>query len=219
LSGPARRAYDRGVSLTSILLAAITLPPTVGSPGGGNVALGAGVDGTAPAAEVRWGVAPFLAVGVEGAWHPRAPLVGGRVRLAAGDSHRFLFADAWAEGHLRPVVTSDITQSLAGSDVAAGLGLVALWRAFSVGIDGGVALGIPVVEVQLDDVDRDAIDQQGGLFGVQRLTLAFDLGDHVELAARGAFAVPIDSVHFDRRERDVLGRWDVQLGGRLFVRF
>lgn len=211
--------YHGGVSLlTSVLLGAIVLPDHAGSPRPGEVALGAGVEDLQPAAEVRVGVFDFLAFQVEGVWHPEAPLVGGGFRAAAGNN-RSLYATAWAEGHLRPLLREDITEPLAGSDVAVGFGVTALSGPFAANLDGGVALGIPVVEVTLDNLDREAIDQQGGLFGMQRLTLALDLGDHVQLAVRGSFALPVDSVRFNRRDQDVLGTWDARVGGRVFVRF
>lgn len=206
--------------LATAFLAGVALPAHVGGPGAGHVAIGAGVeDLDDPAVDLRLGLHRLVAVHLEGVWHPRAPLVGGAVRVAAGSNRRVLFANAWVQGHLRPVITTDVRESLAGSDVGAGLGVVALWGPLSVGVDGGIALGIPVVEVELADIDPHDIDQQGGLFGLQRITLALDLGDHVELATHGSFALPVDSVRFNRRNEDVVGAWDARLGGRVFVRF
>jgi hypothetical protein len=201
------------------ILAAMTLPSHVAGPGAGHVALGAGFEGSRPAADLRVGLWRFLTVQAEGVWNPDAPLVGGALRLAAGSKGKVLFANAWLEGHLRPLLTEDITEPLAGSDAGAGLGVVALWGPLSVALDGGMALGIPVVEVSLTDVERTAIDQQGGLFALQRVTLGVDIGDHVGLAVHGSFAMPIDSVRFNRRDENVLGTWDTRLGGRALLRW
>ncbi len=201
------------------MLAAMTLPSHVASPGAGHVAIGGGFEGVRPAADLRVGIWRFLTVHAEGIWNADAPLVGGGLRLAAGSKGRSLFANAWLEGHLRPLLTEDITEPLAGSDAAAGLGVVALWGPLNAALDGGLALGIPVVEVSLSDVERTAIDQQGGLFALQRVTLGVDVGDHVGLSVHGAFAMPIDSVRFNRRDENVLGTWDTRFGGRLLLRW
>ena len=54
---------------------------------------------------------------------------------------------------------------------------------------------------------------------MQRAFLAFDAGDHLELSLLASFAVPIDSVSFKRRNEDLVGQWDVRLGGRVVARF
>jgi hypothetical protein len=202
-----------------LLGARLMLPDHVGSPGTGRIAVGAGVEGLAPAVDVRWGVIDALALTFEGVWHPDAPRIGLQARGAAGRSRGTLFASAWGEGHLRPALTTDISESLAGADVAAGLGLVVVQGAFSVALEGGLALGFPVATEGLGRLDATWIDQQGGLFGLQRGTIAVDLGGHVELAFLASFALPIDSVTFRRRGEDVIGQWDVRLGGRLVTRF
>jgi hypothetical protein len=41
--------------------------------------------------------------------------------------------------------------------------------------------------------------QQGGFFGVQRLALGYDLSDHFGVVGQAAFALPLDSVRYNRR--------------------
>jgi hypothetical protein len=208
------------VLLHPMLLAGrLMLPDHVGGPGAGNVALGAGVERLAPALDVRWGVVDALALTFEGVWNAKAPRLGVQLRTAAGRSRGTLFALAWAEGHLRPVLTTEVTDAFAGGDLGGGLGVVAVQDWVAVGLDGGVALGLPVGTVAIPDLDPTQIDQQGGVFGVQRGFIAVDLGDHLEVAVHASFAVPIQSVSFKRRNEDLVGQWDVRLGGRVLTRF
>lgn len=202
-----------------LLGARLMLPEHVGAPGAGRVAVGAGVEALAPAVDVRWGIVDALALTFEGVWHPDAPRIGLQVRGAAGRSGGTLFAVAWGEGHLRPALTTEITESLAGADVAGGLGLVVVEGPFSVGLDGGLALGFPVATAGIERLDATWVDRQGGLFGLQRGVIALDVGDHFGLAFLASFAVPIDTVTFRRSGEDVLGQWDVRIGGRLLTRF
>ena len=102
------------------------LPDHVGGPGAGNVALGAGVERLAPALDVRWGVLEALALTFEGVWNRKAPRLGVQMRAAAGRSRGTLFALAWAEGHARPVLTTEVSDAFAGGDVGGGLGVVAV---------------------------------------------------------------------------------------------
>lgn len=199
-------------------LGAVELPAYVGSPGLHRLAVGVGLDGTAPAADLRFGLLPFMSVTAEGVWHPTAPLVGGAIRLAAGRARQLLSAHAWLEGHVRPVISTDVTRPVAGGDVGLGVGVDITPSIFIVRLDGGMGLGIPVFDVVFDDLDEDAVDQQGGLFALQRVLVAADIGDHLELAAHGAVAIPVGSVRFDRGEDELLGRWDVRIGGRIIVR-
>lgn len=202
-----------------LLATRLMLPDNVQGPGASRVAVGAGVEGRVPAVDVRVGILDALALTVDGVWNPKAPRLGMQLRGAAGHTSRGLFALAWAEGHLRPVITTDVTQSVAGSDFGAGLGLVVATGWASMGVDGGVALGLPLADVNVSGVDRTQVDQQGGFFGLQRAFLGVDLGDHLGFLFLAAFAVPIDSVTFRRRNEDLVGDWDFRLGGRVVVRF
>lgn len=208
------------LALEGMLLAArLMLPDHVGGPGAGRWALGAGVERLAPVVDVRWGVADAFALTFEGVYNQKAPRLGVQLRGAAGRSRGTLFALAWAEGHARPVFTTEVSETFAGGDVGTGLGLVAVHDWAAVGLEGGLALGLPVDTVHIPDLDPTWIDQQGGLFGVQRGFVALDLGEHVELAVQASFGVPLGSVSFRRRNEDVVGDWDVRLGGRIVTRF
>jgi hypothetical protein len=116
----------------------------------------------------------------------------------------------WVEGHLRPVLTDQVQDAVAGGDAGLGVGAVVRGGDLSVGMDGGVSLGVPVGDHQLKDLDPTRVDQQGGLFGVQRLWLGYDLGDHFGLLGNAGFALPIQSVRYNRRSEEVLGTWDVR---------
>lgn len=205
--------------LRILLAGALMLPDHVGGPGGGRVAVGAGVEGRAPVVDVRWGIVDALAVSFEGLWNEEAPRLGVGLRGATGRSGSELFALAWAEGHLRPVLTTDVARSISGGDVGGGLGVVVQGDWASAGLEGGLAVGLPAQDGRVPGVDATQIDQRSGLFGVQRAFLAADLGDHLELALLAAFAVPVGSVSFRRESEDVVGRWDVRLGGRALARF
>ena len=202
-----------------LLAARLMLPDNVGGPGAERWAIGLGVERLVPALDVRWGILDALAVTFEGVWNPKAPRLGFQVRGAAGRSRGTLFALAWAEGHVRPVMTTEVSRSLAGGDLGGGLGVVAVEGWAAVGLDGGLALGLPVADISISGLDPTYIDQQGGVFGIQRGFIAVDLGDHLELAFLASFAVPVSSVSFKRRSEDFLGEWDVRLGGRVIARF
>ena len=211
--------------LVALSSAAVRLPDNVGSPGAGRIAVGVGAEGNALAADLRAGVLSLLSVKLEGVWHSSAPLVGGGVQIAAGRLRGALSAHAWLEGHLRPVVSTDITRPLAGGDLAVGVG-VTVGPNVEVGpvdliftLEGGLGLGLPAFDVELEGLDPDAMDQQGGLFGVERIGVAADLGDRFELAVRATFTVPIGSLRFRRTEEELLERWNLQLGGRILLRF
>jgi hypothetical protein len=201
----------------AVVLFAVSLPAAVASPGAGRVAAGLGLEARAPVVDLRIGVHDLIAVLVDATWHPKAPLLGTQVRIAAGRS-RDAFAAVWVEGHLRPVLTDQVKDAVAGGDAGLGVGAVVRGGDLSVGMDGGVSLGVPVGDHQLKDLDPTRVDQQGGLFGVQRLWLGYDLGEHVGLLGNAGFALPIQSVRYNRRSEEVLGTWDVRLGARLVVR-
>jgi len=205
--------------IVMLLSARLMLPEHVGAPGAGRVAVGAGVETLSPAIDVRWGVVDALSLTFEGVWHPDAPRVGVQVRGAAGRSGGSIFAVAWGEGHLRPALTTEITESLAGADVAGGLGLVVVEGPFSVGLDGGIALGFPLATAGIEQMDTTFVDRRGGLFGLQRGVISLDVSDHFGLAFLASFAVPVDSVTYRRGSEDALGQWDVRIGGRIVTRF
>lgn len=196
------------------------LPDHVGSPGPLRLTVGAGVEGSAPAADVRFGLNESFAIYLEGVWHVDAPLLGAGLRLAAGRKGDTLYAYAWTEGHLRPALTTEVTQALAGGDMALGLGVSWLKLPLVASLEGGLVLGIPVAEVELPDEDlRSAVDQQGGLFGVQRARLGLQLGDHLQLAARASLGLPISALRLDRPEDDLISPWDLRLGAQALARF
>ena len=209
------------MSALLVTLAAISLADNVASPGAGRVAVGAGVEGVQridPTVDVRVGVHDLLGVLVEASWHPRAPLLGLQLRVAAGRT-RDAFAAVWFEGHLRPVLTSEVTDVLAGGDLGLGVGLAVRGGDFTASLDGGFAVGMPRGGVALDDIDPTRVDQQGGFFGVQRLALGYDLSDHFGVVGQAAFALPLDSVRYNRRGQEILGVWETRLGARLVARF
>jgi hypothetical protein len=195
----------------------VSLPAAVSSPGAGRLAAGLGLEARAPVVDVRIGVHDLITVLVDATWHPKAPLLGTQVRIAAGRS-RDAFAAVWVEGHLRPVITDQVEDAVAGGDAGLGVGAVVRGGDLSVGMDGGVSLGVPVGDHRLKDLDPTRVDQEGGLFGVQRLWLGYDLGEHFGLLGNAGFALPIQSVRYNRRSEEVLGTWDVRFGARLVVR-
>jgi len=206
------------MSALLVTLAAISLADNIASPGAGRLAIGAGLEGDAPAVDVRVGLHDALGLLVDASWHPRAPLLGLQARVAAGRT-RDAFAAVWLEGHLRPVLTSDVTDMVAGGDLGVGVGLTVRGGAFTASMDGGFSLGMPRGGVALEDIDPTRVDQQGGVFGVQRLALALDVTDHLGVEGHAAFALPFDSVRYNRRGQEILGVWDTRLGARLLARF
>jgi len=206
------------MSALFVTLAAIALADNVASPGAGRVALGVGVEGEAPVVDVRLGLHDVLSLLVDASWHPRAPLLGLQARVAAGRA-RDAFAAVWFEGHLRPVVTSEVSDLVAGGDLGVGVGLAVRGGDFTASMDGGFSAGMPRGGVALDDIDPTRVDQQGGFFGVQRLALGYDFTDHLCAEGHAVFALPLDSVRYNRRGQEILGVWDTRLGARLVARF
>ena len=150
---------------------------------------------------------------VGGIWHDEAPLLRTEVRFAAG-SGEHLFAHVFVAGGIRPLFTSDV---VSGGDVALGVGFVGRWVGFVARIDGGLALGFDGTSA---GIDTEAPDQRGGFFGLQRLELAYELFDLLELSALGAAAIPLEQTRIENpAEEGFAATWDVTWGSYLTVRF
>ncbi len=185
----------------------------MGGPGPEAVAVGVGVESLRP--HVELGVAPldWLTLRMDATLERTAPRAGAQVDFAAGVARDLLYVHIYASGHLRPLFTTEV---LSGMDAHTGIGIVGLFGALVFGVEGGLALGL---RLQSAGVDPEAIDQQGGLFQVQRLRLAYDLWERVELQARAQFAFPISDLRLDRDEENFVRIWDARFGGLLLVRF
>lgn len=209
-----------GPSMTPLLpalalLGAVGLPDHVAGPGPLRLAVSGGVENLRPAATVHLGVFDWLALYVDGVWHDEAPLLGAELRLAAGRDQRGLwFAHAFFEGHLRPVFDADV---ISGADVGGGIGVVLRWHDVVARVDGGLTLGF---EGPAAGIDERYVDQRGGLFGLQRALLGYDLFEHLELALTSRLGIPVTPVRVESPTDDEFAdRWDVRWGARATVRF
>lgn len=194
------------------LLAALQLPDHVTSPGPARLALGLGVERGVPAAEIRLGLLPWVALEVEGLLWEEAPLFGAKLRIAAGARREALFAHGFFFGHLRPLFNFDV---LSGGDAGGGLGVVSRLGAFTTQLDAGVLYGIKLQPV---GVDSTAPDQRGGLWAQQRLSLSYDLCERCAASTHLDVQIPFErsQLRFNAEEQ---GRWRLTLGARAFVRF
>lgn len=194
------------------------LPAHVGNPGGGRAALAMGIEGEAPAAAVRLGVSDEVSLSLTGVWHPDAPLVGATLTVAAGRSKGQLFAHAWVQGQLRPVITTEVQETFSGADATVGLGAVWWPGPFVISLDGGVALGLPINPFE-GEIVGGKVDQRNGFFGLQRVAIALEIGDHVELSGRGTFTIPLAALELERPEEELVESWDIRFGAYLSLRW
>lgn len=220
-------APTRSVDLISpLLIAALLAPPTIDAklpahataPGEGRFAVAGGLDGDDPAGAIYLGLASAVTLIFHGVWSADAPLIGGTLQIAAGRARESIYAHAWIHGDVRPALTSAVDDTFSGAQIAAGLGATWWPAPFSLLIEGGFALGLPIVPFDGDIVGSD-IDQRHGVFAVQRLQLAVDLGDHVQLGGWSALEVPLSALEVERPEEDLATVWRMRLGGHLALRW
>lgn len=195
------------------LVLGLTLPRHAESPSPGHVTLSAGIQDLQPTVGVRIGLVDWWDLRVDGVWFEDAPLLGAQMRFAVGGRDDNLFAHVWTEGHLRPLFAAEV---ISGFDLGGGIGLVGLWRGLSVRLDGGLAVGVALERATA--VDATAVDQQGGLFGLQRLRLGWDLLDWLAVAGSVAVAIPFGELDPADDGAEVVRAWDLVLGTWLAVR-
>ncbi|MFN3201518.1 MAG: hypothetical protein ACE366_24160 [Bradymonadia bacterium] len=208
-----------------LLIAALLAPNTgtqlsghVASPGDGRVAVEGGVDGVAPTGEVRIGISRQAVFALEGVWSPDAPLVGGTLQIAAGRPRESIFAHAWLQGLVRPVLTTAVQDTFSGAQTTVGLGFTWWPDPFVLTIEGGVALGIPISPFD-GEVVGSTIDQRKGFFTVQEVSLGIELGEHLQLSGWANFNLPLSALDLERPEEEFLDAWEARFGGRVALRW
>lgn len=200
--------------ITTVLLAALTLPDDVGAPLPGDFTLMLGID-RRPFAEARIGLLRWLGLRLEGEI-AEAPRLGGELRVAAGDGGGSLAAHTWFRGHIRPRYEEEW---LSATDFSLGVGVVGRLGGAFLRIDGGILYAITFHEVRADGLHRAAADQQGGLFFQQGVTAGYDFGKTFSLDVFLDAAVPTSVLAAERTDEDLLRETDARLGARLGVRF
>lgn len=198
----------------AVLLGALALPNDVGAPPPGDLTVMLGVDHR-PYLEVRSGIVRWLGVRAYGELSPNAPRLGAGLRIAAADGRRQgLFAHTELSTNLRPRFDLSI---ISGFDIDMLVGLLGRWGPLFLRFDGGLAYGVAISPLGGDV--PDTIDQQGGLFTTQRLTLGIDFGTTVRIDTYAHFAVPSTAFFAESPESEALRTTDAVLGARLGVRF
>lgn len=205
--------------ISALLTAAATLAPLpqhVGSPQPGEFTVAIGFEGRLPAFDLRMPVADWVRLDVELNLHRSAPLLASEVTFAADTPRPGLNAHAFMGLGLRPAFDGSV---LSGAQVLSGVGVVGVWGAFVAAAEGGTAIGLSFNRADVTNIDPLAVDQQGGLFALQRLTLGYDLFDRLQLAMRLVFALPLDAIALDQAQDDAFPESEFRLGGRLAIRF
>lgn len=199
--------------IAAILLAALSLPEDVGAPRAGEFTLMLGYE-TRPLVEVRTGFADWLGLRLGSEISDLAPLISGGLRVAAADGRRTgLFAHTELSTNLRPRFDSSV---MSGFDVGIAVGLIGRWGPMFLRFDGGLSLGVAIEPVA--GVPQ-TVDQQGGLFTTQRLTLGVDLARRFRLDGYAHFAVPSSAFLADSPEDEALRATNAAFGARVGVRF
>ena len=198
-----------------LILAAINLPSHVGAPVPGEVTFALGVERTLPALDLRLPVARWARLDTKLEIHPQAPILGAEALLGAGGRRGPLQAHAFAGADLRPVFGRAV---FSGLRLNLGVGLTGRWGDFVAVAEGGGALGLAFNPVDDDGIDPDAVDQQGGVFVLQRYQLGWDFFERVQLAGTVAIALPLNAVQIGQRD-EALPTAEVRLGARVALRF
>ncbi len=201
--------------MLALILAAINLPSHVGAPVPGQVTVAVGMERAQPTLALRLPTARWVRLDTQLEIHRSAPLIGSEVLMAAGGRSGPLQAHAFAGVDLRPVFGQDV---VSGLRFAGGLGVTGHFGRWSAIAEGGGALGLAFNPVDTDGVDPDAVDQQGGVFLLQRYQVGVDLFDRVQLAVTTAIALPVNEVPIGQQD-DAVPSAEVRLGARVAVRF
>lgn len=200
----------------ALLIGALALPDDVGAPPPGDftVMLGIGHDRRSHL-EVRTGLLRWLGLRTFGELTAESPRFGGALRIAAADGRRQgLFAHTELGGSVRARFDRSV---VSGFDLDMVVGLLGRWGPVFLRFDGGLAYGFAVEPIHGEVTD--AIDQQGGLFTTQRLTLGIDFGTSFRIDTYAHFAVPSSAFFAASPESEALRTTDALLGLRLGVRF
>jgi hypothetical protein len=205
--------------LLQTLLAAATvtpLPQHVASPQPGQVSFGLGIEGTRPAGDFRLPLADWVRLDLQLELHPEAPLMAGEVIFAAGAPRGPLTAHVFLGAALRPMFSAQV---ISGAQFIGGFGLVGVWQQWMASAEGGGAIGLSYEPVQTESLDADTIDQQGGVFALQRLTFGYDFAQRIQIMGRLTFALPLDALTLGEERDTAFPESEVRFGLRLFVRF
>ena len=199
--------------ISTALLAALTLPMDVGAPPPGDFTLMLGYE-SRPLIEVRAGLADWLGLRVASEITDNAPLLSGSLRVAAADGQRTgLFAHTELLTNLRPRFDTSV---ISGFDLGLAVGLLGKWGPAFLRFDGGLALGVDIDPVP--GLPR-TVDQQGGLFTTQRLTIGVELADRFRLDGYAHFAVPGSAFVAEDPGDEALRVTSAAFGARVGVRF
>lgn len=192
------------------------LPHHAGSPRPGEATLAVGVENLVVAGEVRLALADWVRLDVQAQFDTLAPLIGTEVRFAAGGPRAGLWAHVFVGGALRPVFDANV---MSGARAQTGLGLVYQDGPWVVGLGGGLLVGFSFNPI--DDRSRlsDQVDQTGGIYSLQRLEVAFDVIERLQLILLTTLALPLDTVNLDEGSTGVLPSTEFRLGGRVALRF
>ena len=199
--------------IATILLAALSLPDDVGAPAPGDFTLMVGY-AERPLVEVRTGLADWLGLRLGSEISDVGPLISGGLRVAAADGRRTgLYAHTELSTNLRPRFDSAI---MAGFDVGIAVGLIGRWGPLFLRFDGGLTLGVAIEP--LAEAPK-TVDQQGGLFTTQRLTLGADFAQRFRVDAYAHFAVPSSAFFAEEPEEEALRDTNAAFGARVGMRF
>jgi hypothetical protein len=199
--------------IAAILLAALSLPDDVGAPPPGDFTLMLSY-AERPIMEVRAGLTDWLGVQIASEITSAAPLISGALRVAAADGRRTgLFAHTELLTNVRPRFDSSV---MAGFDVGIAVGLIGRWGPMFLRFDGGLVLGVAIEPTA--DAPR-TVDQQGGLFTTQRLTLGVDFARRLRIDVYGHVAVPSSAFFAEEPDEEALRVADATFGARVGVRF
>lgn len=189
----------------------------VGSPAPGQASLALGLEKLLPLVELRLPFSDWVRLDVQLQFDTLAPLLDTQLRLGAGGPHGRLWPSLYLGAGLRPLFELAF---VSGARLHTGLGLG--WQAgrWLVSADGGLLLGLAFNPIDERDRLVDLVDQAGGLYTQQRLEVAVDLFDRVQLAGAATLIIPLSAVALDQQNNALLTpQLEARLGARLILRF